>query len=579
MLAVACALKDKYRFEPGSMVCVDYINSDHVLILTLAIIAIGGAVCCAYYKDPYAELLYLAKKVEPKYLFCHLRNLNWCNQLSADLGYQVVGVAMDGMSERDNVNCFDQLLNYDYKTQSQSLDSVPETNIKPLDKQIACVSMSSGTTGKPKAVSLSHYNALADLLSIRKRSTLKLCSAPCVASLDYVSGRILMFGAIQAGHNVVILDGFEPKTYLECCEKYQASLICLGAASFYNLITYEHIDQYDLSSVLFAFPMGAKIVYLDELAKFLAKHPNIRALRQGYGASELAGCCMNLMTPEQYLRDCDNCGKLLTGMQVKIVEPKTGRLLGPNEIGMIHAKGETVFPGYYDMEQARQRRATAQSKAVDAGGEAGAGEEDLNPFVWDESVFDSEGYYITGDLGYFNDQEELYVIGRQMEMMSCRGAKKVLPQELEEIVSTHPAVSEVCVLGVPNRRELTLHCPRAFIVPTPDCYNLESQSALPAHLLGPKLDTLNPVLEGCAASDRLSHVGQHKLCRMDANQRRLLTEDLMEFVDRRVGWEKQLTGGIVILDEIPTSRTGKIDKNFLRSLGRDRVEIYGDRSE
>lgn len=82
-----------------------------------------------------------------------------------------------------------------------------------------------------------------------------------------------------------------------------------------------------------------------------------------------------------------------------------------------------------------------------------------------------------------------------------------------------------------------------------------------------------------SAEAKLEHRGAHKLCRLDAQVRRLLAEDLMIFVNERVGWEKQLTGGIVILDDIPTLReTGKMNKSYLKGLTEEEFSIYGDLS-
>lgn len=94
-------------------------------------------------------------------------------------------------------------------------------------------------------------------------------------------------------------------------------------------------------------------------------------------------------------------------------------------------------------------------------------------------------------------------------------------------------------------------------------------------LLRPKLESLNKDLN----CEELHHVGIDKLSNMTTERRRLIARDLMEFVNERVGWEKQLTGGVVILDHIPNSRTGKMDKGYLRALDLDQVEIYGDRSK
>lgn len=79
--------------------------------------------------------------------------------------------------------------------------------------------------------------------------------------------------------------------------------------------------------------------------------------------------------------------------------------------------------------------------------------------------------------------------------------------------------------------------------------------------------------------EKLEHRGTHKLCRLDPEVRQLLAEALMSFVNERVGWEKQLTGGIVILDDIPILRaTGKMNKSYLRNLTEEEISVYGDTS-
>lgn len=514
-----------------------------------------------------AELLYMAKKVDPKMLFCHQRNLHWGKMLAKDLEHEVVTIAMNDIdqqtsSNHDDDTNFEYLFNYDHKKSKSYPDGVPVA-CKDVRKDVAIITMSSGTTGKPKAVPCSHMNIIADYGSKFARS-MKIRFG-CTASLDYVSGRLIILGAIESGYTAIIINGFEPKSYCQAIEKYKINLVYLGAASFYNFITYPQIDDYDLSSISVVFPMGAKIIYLDELRIFFEKHPNIRFVRQGYGTSELSGVAMNSLSPDEYLIDCANCGLLLASVEAKIVDPDTGALLGNNQEGLIHIKSLKTFLGYYDVNFKRNNNANDDNNDVD-------------PFIRDKSIYDEDGFYKTGDLAYFNEKDELYIIGRKNELMSCRGAKKVLPQELEELISTHPAVHKVCVLGIQNKRELTLHCPRAFIVVKENYYHDEN-ILLSSRVAKDECSTYQ-LSSTQDEEEKLEHKGEHKLCSLPKQRRHLIEEDIMIFVDERIGWEKQLTGGIVILDDIGTrGATGKVDKNYLRSLTLEQVEIYGDRSQ
>lgn len=576
ILNVACALVDQFGFELGTCVCIRYDNSDWTFILALGVIVAGGIIVSSYPKDPYAELLYLAQKVRPKFLFCHDKNLKWAKQIETDLGYPVVSVAMNQRAHDTDPQSpqpfehFEQFLNYDH-TKSRSLNRLPVAS-KDLTKQVALITMSSGTTGKPKAVPFTHWNCIADRMSYQPNPGVP-ASLACCASLDYISGRIIAFGAIQSDYTAVILNGFVPKTLLEAVERYKISIIYLGGASFYNLITYKDIDKYDISSLRVVFPMGAKITYLDELREFFRKHPHIVEVKQGLGASETSGVAINSFTPEEYLKDCCNCGKLLPGNKVKIVDPASGKLLGTNQQGIMHIHSDTVFPGYYDVKLIKSD--TDRESMGDKNGN-GTHHESSSPFMTGPTVFDEDGFYISGDIGYFNEKEELYFVGRHKEVLVCRGAKKVLPHELEEVVDKHPAVLKVCVLGVANQRVPSIQCPRAYVVPKPYCYSCPLDELRTDRLAARDDDDTHPETTD---EDKLVHVGQHKLCLMTQERRRQLAEDLMEFVNDRIGWEKQMTGGIVLLDDIPTSRaTGKMDKNYLRSLSLDQIEIYGDRS-
>jgi len=548
---VACALTDEHQFQKGDTVCIRYNNSDHSAILALAVICAGGIVSTAFPKDPYAEILYLAQRVEPKFLFCHWEQLHWAKRLEKDLGQTVVGIVMgNGADSTDQFQHFDHLLQYNHR-QSQSRNMLPracEDNVS----ETAFLVMSSGTTGKPKAVPRTHFNHLV-YSNVKPDPSLLQSKYACVSSLDYLSGWVLTLLAYIAGFTAVIIETFEPKNYLQIVERYKITDISLGAASLHSLITHPDIDKYDLSSVKEILPIGAKILYLEELKNFLDKHPQVEKIRHVYGATEFSGVTRRLVDPVDYLADPHNCGKLVAGAQAKIVDLETGLALGPNKQGMLHIRCVSLFPGYYDIRLAKDGAHSS-------------------PFIRDSSIFDEDGFYITGDIAYFSDQGDLFIIGRHKEVMSCRGALKVFPQELEDAICEHPAVEQAYVLGIASKLSPLQHCPRAFVLPVTTSYSDQCDTR---NLLSVPSDA--PTDEDCP--EKLEFKGQHKLCRLPEERRRIISVDIMRFVNRRVGWEKQLTGGIVILDEIPTLRaTGKVDKSYLRSITLDQVEIYGDRS-
>lgn len=513
--------------------------------------------------------MYLAEKTEPKFLFCHHKNLNWAKKLELDLGYHVQAISMDSVKQLDDLYpTFEQLFNYDHN-KSKSLHRVPVA-CNNVERDVAIITMSSGTTGRPKAVPTTHKKCIADLRAIspNQRRVRGLKVASC-ATLDYVSSRLILFGVLESGNTAIIMNGSDPKTLCQAIDKYKIDVLYLGSDSFYLFISYKDLEKYDITSLKVIFPMGAKIVYMDAMRTFLSKYPNIKQVRQGYGASEFCGGSVNLRTPEEFLEDCDNCGPLISGVKAKIVHPETGELLGPNQEGLLHIYSESKFLGYYDAKRLKPNFNNNNHKGHDD-------DNQLSPFVSDSSVFDQDGYYKTGDLAKFNDNEELYIIGREKEMMSCLNSAKILPQELERIIEQHPAVSKVSVLGIDSKIRLTTQCPRAFIVPKANYYT-DKEIKLTERLTLEQRGAVDD--EDREEEGPLKFEGEHKMCKMSADRRHKLSIDIMEFVDDRVCWEMRLTGGIILIDEVPILRsTGKVDKSFLRSLNVDQVEIYGDRS-
>jgi acyl-coenzyme A synthetase/AMP-(fatty) acid ligase len=466
------------------------------------------------------------------------KNVQMVERLSNDLGYRVRAIEMDSSS-------VDDLFKYD-RSKSASLSSLP---VACTDKRrnVVNVALSSGSTGRPKAVTSTHWTVLAELAYLKRLFTTDQGNAlgNC-NTFNYASGRFILFGAFHVGYNCVIMNGFNLDNYLDALQKYKFSSIIIGAAAFYRLMTYEKLNQYDLSSVSAVVPFGAKITYIDELKAFLEQHPHISKFKVMYGASE-AGMISELLeqTFEGFLSNLDDCGPLVAGQQVKLVGPETGRQLsGPNERGLLLVKGATVFPGYYDASKP-------------------------DKLVRDDSTFDPDGFYKSGDIVYFDEHEHLHYVSRFKETIVCRTVSKHQPHQFEEVVLRHPAVREAYVIGVDSKREKCTQCPRVFVTLRPD-YEFTSQTNGHAEPPDESID-----------GEPLVFKGTNRLCtRIPDETRRRLAREILHFANSRLDWIKQLMGGIVLLDEIPTLKgSGKVDKSYLRSLTLDQVEIYGDLSE
>jgi 4-coumarate--CoA ligase len=538
VLDVACALVDLHNFQTGDSVFQVCDHTDTAFIVALGAIVAGGFVGAANPKDPYDELLASAKQIRPTFVSCQANNAQLVGSLSNDLGYRVKVIEMDSSS-------LDELLSYEHN-KSAALSWLP---VACADKRrhLVCVTFSSGTSGRPKPVpqtllaSLTELYSYQSLFSKDRNGALGTCT-----SFTHASGRLTLFSALGVGFNCVLMNGFNANTYLAAIQKYKFSAIMIGAAAFYSLMSCPQLEQYDLSSVRAVHPIGTRITYVEELKTFMAQYRNIEKIRTAFGATEMGVVTRHIeRTLEHFLRDPDDCGPLAAGRQAKLVDSETGRsLLEPKERGLLLLKGVSVFPGYYDANK-------------------------TDKFVCDESIFDSDGFYKTGDIVFFDEHDHLHYVGRFKETIVCRTMLKHQPHQFEEVVLRHPAVREAYVIGVDSKREKCTQCPRVFVTLRPD-YEFTSQTD--GHVEPP-----DESIDG----EPLVFKGTNRLCtRIPDEMRRRLAREILHFANSRLDWIKQLMGGIVLLDEIPTLKgSGKVDKRYLHSLTLDQVEIYGDLSE
>jgi 4-coumarate--CoA ligase len=209
---------------------------------------------------------------------------------------------------------------------------------------------------------------------------------------------------------------------------------------------------------------------------------NIKSVRQAYGLTETTiGVVGMPLGCEKF----GSSGKVLPYMLCKIRNPDTGESLGPNQIGELCFKGPVVMKGYYDNEQA-----TRES-------------------------FTSDGWLLTGDLAYYDDEEYFYVVDRLKELIKYKGFQ-VAPAELEALLLTNPKIRDAAVVGVPDEDAGEL--PLAFVV---------------------------------------------------TDSGAVLTEvEVKQFIEGRVSSPKRLRGGVIFTTAIPKNPSGKILRRELRQLLR-----------
>lgn len=203
------------------------------------------------------------------------------------------------------------------------------------------------------------------------------------------------------------------------------------SASYYLVLSLhsEKIHETDLSSVRLIMCGGSKMS--ETTASDILQHLPNGKLAYAYGMSEVGGCTsMGLVEIDKEL----TVGQLLFGIQVKIVDDD-GNRLEANQTGEICTKSVYTFLGYFNNQEAT------------------------------DDTMDDEGFLKTGDIGYFDDDGNLYMIDRKKEMIKYRNSQ-VAPSEIEQFLIKLPCIKVVCIVGIPD--PIAGDLPAAVIIPNED---------------------------------------------------------------------------------------------------------------
>jgi len=295
----------------------------------------------------------------------------------------------------------------------------------PVDRDDPCwFFFTSGTTGRPKAAVLTHgqmafvvTNHLCDLMP---GTTPEHDASLVVAPLSHGAG-IHQLAQVARGVKTILLSSerFDIEEAWALVEKWRITNLFTVPTILKMLVEHPAVDERDHSSLRYVIYAGAPMYRADQKRALSKLGP---VLVQYFGLGEVTGNITVLPPGHHHLDDTPQarigtCGFERTGMQVSI-QDEAGRELPPGDQGEICVAGPAVFAGYHDNPEAN------------------------------EKAF-RDGWFRTGDLGHMDESGFLYITGRASDMY-ITGGSNVYPREIEEKLLTHPDVSEVAVLGVPD---------------------------------------------------------------------------------------------------------------------------------
>jgi 4-coumarate--CoA ligase len=320
------------------------------------------------------------------------------------------------------------------------------------------LNFSSGTTGLPKAVMLSHGNIIAQCYQLRQLQVLSKPEASssvhphglpeyrilAVMPLFHITGlvRFVSYPVLMSGLSAM-LPSFTMPSMLKAIIRYKIDELILVPPILIRLVHDSVVDPYlaDLQQIVRRWSSGSAPIAPEVIKALQRKFPET-GFRQGYGATE-STACISAHPPSHFdYKYAHTGGMLVANTIAKVValappEAEPGKstakevLLGPREIGEICAKGPQICMGY------------------------------LNNEVATREAFDEEGYLHTGDVGYIDDEGLIVISDRIKEMIKVRG-QQVAPAELEDLLLGHELVEDCAVIGIKDNYSGEL--PKGFVV-------------------------------------------------------------------------------------------------------------------
>ncbi len=341
------------------------------------------------------------------------------------LSKRVLGMLFGKMPPRKGIQEGD--LSFKKMVEEGNPNEVPDVEIDPKE-DLALIQYTGGTTGVSKGAMLTHYNIVSNQLQLTNVMYPPIVQGEecfiCALPMFHIFAlNCIMLAAIYASSKMVLIT--DPlagrpmlQDLLETLYKYKPTFFHAVPSMYVGLLFHKDIKDYDLTSIRAclsgAAPLPEQVMYnFEELTG--------ANVVEGYGLTETSPVT-HVNPLVKGLKRAGSIGFPIADTDVKIYDPKEGGQdteLPQGEEGEIGIKGPQVMKGYWKKP-----------------------EETAN-------AFNSDGFFLTGDIGYFDDDGFFFITGRKKDMIDVSGLK-VYPREVEEELIEHPAVQEVAVIGAPH---------------------------------------------------------------------------------------------------------------------------------
>ncbi len=302
-----------------------------------------------------------------------------------------------------------------------SADELEERQDSLSADEVINMQYTSGTTGFPKGVQLTHANIVKNAFFIGECMELGPEDRVCIpVPFFHCFGCVLgTLNTVTHEGTMVPVETFDPKAVLEAVHKERCTAVLGVPTMFIAELEHPNYEEYDTSSLRTGIMAGSPCP--EEVMKQVVNDMGAEEITIAYGQTESSPVITQTRTDDPIERRVSTVGRALPDVEVKIVDMESGEEAGTGEQGDLCTRGYHVMKGYYKMPEET------------------------------EEVIDEDGWLHTGDLATMDEDGYVQIMGRVDDMI-IRGGENIYPREIEEFLYTHPEISDVQVYGVPDQK-------------------------------------------------------------------------------------------------------------------------------
>lgn len=402
----------------GDRIALVDVNTNQCIETYFATAKIGAIYVPLNFRAKPEELSFMIKDAGASVVLVGARYVPLIQQIRDEVKdvkhFVALGGSAPGMSQYENV----------LKGASEE-----EPFVELEDSDLTILMFTAGTTGFPKGVMLAHLNFSEYVTNnvtpvepdVEEKNILTV-------PMYHIAGIQAVMAAVFGGRTLIIQRQFEPVDWMRLVQEEKVDRAMMVPTMLKQLMDHPDFNKFDLKT-LKVITYGAAPMPLEVIKRAIEVFPKTRFIN-AFGQTESAAT-ITMLGPEDHviegtpeerekkLKRLSSIGKPLPDVEVKVVD-ENGNELPVGQVGEIVAKGNRVMKGYW-----KQEKATS-------------------------STIDKKGFLHTGDLGYRDEAGYIFLAGRAKDIIK-RGGEMISPEEVENVILTHPSVEEVAIIGVPDQ--------------------------------------------------------------------------------------------------------------------------------